>query len=63
MAETKQQRAERMADFIVHIQRHKGECTDDDLRGVFFSEADITRCGPLARGFAAVALQANAAGR
>ena len=55
--------AERMADLIVHVHRQKGECTDEDLRGAAFTDEQIAGCGPLARGFAAVALRMKAVTR
>ena len=63
MTETKQQLAERMADQIVHMHRLKGQCAADDLRAAAFTDEQIARCVPLARGFAAIELKQKIAER
>lgn len=53
MSETKIQKAQRMADLIVERVKATGECTDNDLRQVGFTDKDIEQCKSLAQGFAA----------
>jgi hypothetical protein len=49
MAETRQQRAERLADLVIERVIRNGECTDDDLFRAGFTTDDLHDLGPLVR--------------